>query len=203
MQNTLLVLSGILFVLAVFPGIGPQNLNTASHGIRKNHHYAVATTCFIADGLLIIFGGVGLKLSNSHLIITIINIIGIVFILFYLFIKIKRLFGSHEKYKISPQMDSLNTSITRAIALTWLNPLVFMDTIVILGGAASHYYNNDWYLFMLGTIIGDFIWQFGLVSLCSKFSYKLNNVKVWVSLDSFTIIVTSYVLYKTIYLVMH
>ena len=199
----LIVLTGIIFVLALFPGIGPQNLNTLSHGIRNNYAYTVATTCFLSDGALIILGGIGLKLSNSSLIILLINCFGVLFIAFYLLVKIKDLFKIHTKYKISTVHDSIKTSILRALALTWLNPLVFIDTIVVVGGAASHYLQSNWYFFMLGTIIGDFIWQFGLVYIAGKFSYNLNQVKVWVTLDIITIGILAYILYKTILLVVH
>lgn len=206
MNNILIVLNGIIFVLALFPGIGPQNLNTMSHGIKKNHAYAVALTCFICDGALIVLGGAGLKLSNSNTIILIINCLGVIFISMYLFVKIKslfNLFNIHETYKISNEHDTLKTSILRALLLTWLNPLVFIDTIVVVGGTASHYIDFNWYLFMLGTIIGDFIWQFGLVYISGKLSHKLNQIKVWVTLDVITVCILSYVLYKTITLVVH
>ncbi len=203
LYNTFVVLNGIIFVLALFPGVGPQNLNTMSHGIKKNHAYTVALTCFICDGALIILGGAGLKLSNSNTVIIIINCIGILFISIYLFIKIKSLFNVHKTYKISNEHDTLKISIMRALLLTWLNPLVFIDTIVVVGGAASHYVDLNWYLFMVGTIIGDFIWQFGLVYISGKLSHTLNQIKVWVTLDIFTVCILSYVLYKTIVLVMN
>ena len=201
--NMLTILTGIIFVLALFPGIGPQNLNTLSHGIKKNHAATVALTCFLSDGALIVLGCIGLKLSNSSLITLTINTFGILFISFYLLIKIKSLFNTHAKYKILDVHDSLKISIMRALALTWLNPLVFIDTVVVVGGAASHYINLNWYLFILGTLIGDFIWHFGLIYIAGKLSYKLNQIKVWIMLDVITICILSYVLYKTILLVVH
>ena len=61
----LIVLNGILITLALFIGIGPQNLNIISHAIKKNHPYVVASTCFISDAILIIMGGFSIKFSNS------------------------------------------------------------------------------------------------------------------------------------------
>lgn len=197
------LLIGMTFVLGILPGIGPQNLNTLSHAIKKNHHYLVAATCVISDCLLILIGGVGLKLFNSQTVILLVNITGIIFISCYLIIKIKGLFSIHKKHKISNHADNIKTSITRALILTWLNPLVCMDTIVIVGGASSHYYQLDWFMFILGTILGDIIWIYGLVFVASKLSYKLNKPSIWVSLDIFTICIMTYILYKTIILVLH
>ncbi|MFN8769605.1 MAG: LysE/ArgO family amino acid transporter [Neisseriaceae bacterium] len=192
---------GILFTLAVFPGLGPQNLNILSHAIKKNHHYAVATTCVLADILLIILGTTGLKLFNSKIIVLLINILGIIFIFFYVLVKIKNLFNWHKNYRITSQIDTKKTSIIRALALTWLNPLVFLDTIVIIGGVSSHYYHLDWFYFTLGSITGDIIWIYSLTFISSKFAYKLNNQRFWLILDSFTICMMIFILYKTILLV--
>ncbi|MBY0379873.1 MAG: LysE family transporter [Burkholderiales bacterium] len=198
----IILLTGIIFVLGILPGIGPQNLNILSHGIRQNYHYVVGTTCVIADGVLIILGGVGLKLSNSQTIILVINIVGIIFIGFYILLKAKDLFNVHDKYNISSQIYTLKTSITRALVLTWLNPLVFIDTVVIIGGASSHYIGKDWFCFMLGAILGDIIWIYGLVFVSSKLSYKLNHPTVWFILDILTILIMTFILYQTIILVL-
>ena len=86
--------------------------------------------------------------------------------------------------------------------LTWLNPLVFIDTIIIIGGASSHYTDANWYWFTLGALLGDVVWIYGLVFISSKLSHKLNNPMVWVILDTTTIIIMAFVLYKTIVLLM-
>jgi L-lysine exporter family protein LysE/ArgO len=195
------LLTGFFFTLAILPGIGPQNLNTLSHGIKKNHHYLVGTTCVIADGVLIIIGCLGLKLSDSHSIILTINIVGILFISYYIISKIKNLFKAHTKYKINLTLDDKKTSIIRAIILTWLNPLVFIDIIIIIGGASKHYTGVNWYWFTLGAILGDIIWIYGLVFISSKLSNKLNNPTVWIILDIFTICIMIFILYKTLILI--
>lgn len=189
------IISGALFVIGIIAGIGPQNLNTINHAILRNYHYHVAFTCFIADSILILIGGTWLSITKSHIIINMINLIGVIFISWYLLIKLKALFQKHQQ-KINPQLISKNKAILRALALTWLNPLVFIDTIIIIGGNVTHYVGLAKITFLIGAILGDFIWLFGLSYLASYFSYSLNKNWMWVLLDLLTIVILIIILYK-------
>ena len=192
------IFSGAVFVLAVIAGIGPQNLNIISHAIKKNHSLAVSTTCCVADLTLLIAGGVGLSLGGSKSIILTINIVGIIFMLWYLAVKVRGLFRHHEKFKVVEEELTRNQAMLKALALTWLNPLVLIDTIVIIGGTSSHYHGMAWVDFMLGAIFGDIIWIYGVTYLASSFADQLNRVGVWICLDLITIVIMLVILYKTI-----
>ena len=192
------IFSGAVFVLAVIAGIGPQNLNIISHAIKKNHSLAVSTTCCVADLTLLIAGGVGLSLGGSKSIILTINIVGIIFMLWYLAVKVRGLFRHHEKFKVVEEEQTRNQAMLKALALTWLNPLVLIDTIVIIGGTSSHYHGMAWVDFMLGAIFGDIIWIYGVTYLASSFADQLNRVGVWICLDLITIVIMLVILYKTI-----
>ncbi len=196
--NLVAIFSGTIFVLAVIAGIGPQNLNIISHAIKRNHALAVSTTCCLADLTLLIAGGVGLSLSGSKIIILIINVVGIVFMLWYLSVKIRSLFRQHKKLQIVEERQTRNQAILKALALTWLNPLVLIDTIVIIGGTSSHYHGTAWIDFMLGAILGDIVWIYGITFLASFFADQLNRVQIWIALDILTIGIMLVILYKTI-----
>jgi L-lysine exporter family protein LysE/ArgO len=197
-HHLLNIISGMLFVLAVIAGIGPQNLNTISHGIKKNYPYVVATTCFIADGSLVLVGCIGLNITSSKILNLLITVIGAIFICYYLFVKIKSLISPHSRYKISSEVLSKKQAVIRALALTWLNPLVFIDTIIIIGGASSHFTGLNLLDFIIGALLGDLTWLFGLSYISQKLSYKLNRPKVWLFLDISTILIMLFILYKTI-----
>ncbi|MFN7094200.1 MAG: LysE/ArgO family amino acid transporter [Burkholderiales bacterium] len=192
------ILSGAIFVLAVIAGIGPQNLNTLNHAIQKNHAYPVATTCFLADSTLILAGGIGLTLADSHLIILFINLIGILFMTGYLLLKIRGLFQHRSKLTIKGELLTQRQAILRALALTWLNPLVFIDTIVVIGGTATQYIGSRRIDFIVGALLGDLVWLFGLTFVASALAHKLNRTSVWISLDILTIGIMLIILYKTI-----
>lgn len=202
-ENLTAIFSGAVFVLAVIAGIGPQNLNIIRHAIKRNHTFAVSTTCCLADLTLLIAGGVGLSLSGSKVIILIINIVGIIFMLWYLAVKVRGLFRHHEKFKIEEEKQTRNQAMLKALALTWLNPLVLIDTIVIIGGTSSHYHGAAWVDFMLGAILGDILWIYGVTLLARSFANQLNRVGVWITLDLITIVIMLVILFKTIGFVIH
>ena len=189
------VLSGGIFVLGVIAGIGPQNLNTMTHGIRRNHEFAVATTCFLADSILIVVGILGLKLTDSRVLILLINIVGIAFLAYYLWIKLRGLNQRHE-HKLKNEIVSRKVAVFRALALTWLNPLVIIDTIVVIGGASAHYAGWRNWAFLVGAVLGDFVWLFGLVIISRTFAERLNRPRVWLFIDISTILLVAYVLIK-------
>ena len=189
--------AGALFVLGVIAGIGPQNFNTINHAIRRNHEYAVATTCFLADSVLILVGCIGLQFTNSKWLLLVINLIGIAFLIYFLWKKVRGLNVPHQ-VKFNYEILDKKTSILRALALTWLNPLVFIDTLVIIGGASTHYHGLSHFAFTLGALFGDFIWLFGLTLVARTFSEKLNRPAVWMLIDISTIILVAYILIKMI-----
>ncbi len=196
MTHLLAILSGAVFVMAVIAGVGPQSLNIMSHAIRRNHAYSVAFTCFIADSALILLGGVGLSLSGSSDIILMINVIGILFMTWYTINKIIGLFKQRKKFQIND-----DNALTQKQAI--VNPLVFIDTIVVIGGTASQYHGATWVDFMIGAVLGDFAWIFGLAYLAKSFSNQLNKAIIWIMLDIMTIIIILIILYKTIGYVIH
>ena len=202
--HILAILSGAVFVMAVIAGVGPQSLNIMSHAIRRNYAYSVGFTCFIADSVLILLGGVGLSLSGSTDIILMINVIGILFMTWYTINKIISLFKQRKKFQINDDNAlSQKQAVVKALALTLLNPLVFIDTIVVIGGTASQYHGATWVDFMIGAVLGDFAWIFGLAYLAKSFSNQLNKAIIWIMLDVMTIIIILIILYKTIGYVIH
>lgn len=197
MEFLSVVLGGAIFVLGVIAGIGPQNLNIMTHAIRRNHEYAVVTTCFLADSILILLGGIGLALTGAKWFLLLINVVGIIFLVYYLWLKIRDLNKPHEVKFANTILDK-KTAIFRALALTWLNPLVIVDTIVIIGGASTHYLGINHVAFIIGALLGDFIWIFGLNFISRKYADKLNQPRVWFVIDIATIILVAYVAIKMI-----
>lgn len=197
LEYLITIFSGALLVIGIIAGIGPQNLNTMSHAIRRNHEYWVATSCFIGDSALILIGCVGLQFADSKIFLTIINIVGIIFLSYYLWLKLKGL-NKPRDVKFDRQILSKRAAILRALGLTLLNPLVFIDTIVVIGGTSTHYLGIHHSAFIIGALAGDAIWLYGLTILSRTFSDKLNRPRVWMLIDLATIVIVAYILIKMI-----
>ncbi|MEN9946222.1 MAG: hypothetical protein RLZZ293_608 [Pseudomonadota bacterium] len=197
MQLIEIFLSGAVFVFGIVAGIGPQNLNIMSHAIHRNYAKEVAITCFLADSLLILVGCIGLSFMNAKWLLLSINLFGIIFLVYYLWQKIVQLNQPHH-VKFANAILTRRAAILRALALTWLNPLVFIDTLVIIGGASTHYTGLANLSFTAGAVIGDLAWIFGVTYLSQRFADKLRSPRVWMLIDISTIILVAYVLIKMI-----
>lgn len=195
LHDVMVVINAMLFVIGIIAGIGPQTLNIISHGIQKNYAVTITVTCVLADAILIVFGCVGLSyFEEATILIRVINAVGAIFLSWYLINKIKGLFLPHH-VRISKHKDTtFIQAITKALAITWLNPLVFIDTIVLIGGTSATYHGNQKWLYLTGALLGDFVWLFSLMLAGIIFSNKLNKPKVWITLDIFTIIIVLYVM---------
>ncbi len=192
-----IILGSGLLVIGIIAGIGPQNLNTMTHAIRKNHAYLVATTCFIGDSFLILVGCIGLQFATSKIFLNTVNIIGILFMCYFLWSKLNNL-TKVKQIKFEQRILSKKVAVIRALGFTLLNPLVFIDTIVIIGGASTFYDGNKHLAFILGALLGDAIWLFGLTKLSMMFADRLNHPKVWLLIDLATIIIVAFVLIKMV-----
>lgn len=203
LQHFLSILSGAIFVMAVVAGIGPQSLYLISQGIKRNHYQLTSTICFLADGIIILISCIGLAVSGSKNIFLIVNILGLFFISWFLYNKITNLFKKRQKLNIDNYTLTKPQVVLRGLALTWLNPIVFMDSIVIIGGTATHYAGPSRIDFIIGALLGDFIWVFGISYIAAKFSHKLNRASTWVVLDLSTIIIMGFVWYKTLLFIIY
>ncbi|MCC2626059.1 MAG: hypothetical protein K0R14_1932 [Burkholderiales bacterium] len=198
LEHVLTIFSGAIFGITIIAGIGPQSLNILTHAIKNNYPYLVAAICIIADGSLIILGSFSLGLGNSKLLFSLVNLFSIAFILWYISQKIRGLFRQFNQFNFNNKILNRSQSTLKALSLTLLNPLVFIDTVIIIGGNSLRYHGLARLDFILGTLIGDFIWLFGLVLVGRKFAYWLNKKLVWICIDVLTIAIMSIILYKII-----
>ncbi len=183
--------------MSIIAGIGPQTMNIISHSINKNYAVTVTSISAVADITLILIGCFGILSIENPIFLRIIYIIGISFLSYYTITKIFSLF-KHSKFKSSQNILSKKQSIFNAFALTWLNPLVFVDTIIVIGGNSSRYQNSEHLAFTIGAVIGDTLWLFGIMYISRRFSTLLNRNIVWKIIDIITIILVGLVIFKMI-----
>lgn len=183
--------------MAIIAGIGPQTMNIISHSINKNHAQLVTSLSAIADISLILIGCFGIMSIDNPIFLKIIYAIGIIFLLYYTITKALTLLHS-KKISFNNRSISKNKAIFNALALTWLNPLVFVDTVIVIGGNSSRYHGIDHLAFTTGAIIGDTLWLFCVMYFSYKFAYKLNNTTIWRIIDITTIILVFIVIIKMI-----
>jgi L-lysine exporter family protein LysE/ArgO len=135
-------LFGFLTGLSLIVAIGAQNAFVLRLGIEgRNRVIApVVAICALSDGLLILLGvlGIGAVIEAAPVALVVIRVIGSGFLIVYgLFAARRAIRPGALVATESPRGTPLRTAVTTALALTWLNPHVYLDTVLFLGSVAN------------------------------------------------------------------
>lgn len=151
-------LSGFSLGLSLILAIGAQNAFVLRQGLRRSHVLPVALTCAISDAALIIAGvaGFGILVDRFPSLITLLTWAGAAFLFVYGALSLRSAWrggGVLQASDDSPQR--LGPVLATCLALTWLNPHVYLDTVVLLGGIAARYGEARW-IFGAGAVTASF-----------------------------------------------
>ena len=176
-------IQGFIIGSSLIIAIGPQNLYVINQGLKKNYILIVVLLCSLSDSLLIVCG---IYLSNSllnlneSLIITM-KLIGGIWLILYGINKIKNS-NSHNIENKEFKELSLNKVVFTTLAITYANPHVYLDTVVLLGSISVNF-NNKFY-FGLGAIVASFVFFFTLGYFSKFLSKYIKSKKVWFYIDN-------------------
>lgn len=157
---SLALLSGLGFGLSLIIAIGAQNAFVLRQGLRKEHVLVVVLVCALSDALLIGLGvgGLGTLLQFVPWLIVVVRIGGAAFLIVYGILAVRR--AVRLKALVAEgggAAMSLRTALGTVLALTWLNPHVYLDTVVLLGSVAGTHGGDRWW-FGLGAAVGSVVW---------------------------------------------
>ena len=186
------ILLGFFTGLSLILALGPQNLFVIEQGLKKNYIFTVCLICTMSD-VLFIFLGIFLFTyftTSNQQINNLLTILLIIFIANFIWGKVKTFSIEHEA-KDDNTKESFRVVILKTLAFTYLNPHVFSDTILILGGFSKSFSYVDKLNFGLGGSIASLIYFFLLGYGSSYFSKKLNNHYAWLYINSFIILYMS------------
>jgi L-lysine exporter family protein LysE/ArgO len=157
-------LSGFGLSLSLILAIGAQNAFVLKQGIKKEHTFVISFICALSDALLILCGvsGFGYVLERFPIAQKLALFGGFVFLMVY---GLKSLYSA---YKMSHSMElpqnstlSLKKAILLTLAFTWLNPHVYLDTMVLIGSVSTKF-GDDADIFALGAMSASFVFFFSL-----------------------------------------
>ncbi len=177
--------AGFATGLSLIVAIGAQNAFVLRQGLRRQHVLVVVLLCAFSDALLIVMGilGLGAAINSAPLLIEIFRFGGAAYLLWFAFSAIRRAWKPSVLNASEKITDSLKTTVLTALALTYLNPHVYIDTVLLLGSIANQF-ENQW-LFGLGAIAASFIWFFSLGFGASWLGNYLKKPIFWRILDLF------------------
>ena len=161
-----IALHGLLAGLSLIIAIGSQNVFVLCQGIRREHVLAVVTVCIASDVVLIYAGagGLGALVQAAPEVVGTARWAGVAFLLGYAALAARRavrggesLEGEGSGRSGEGRGSGLGAVIATTLAITWLNPHVYLDTVLLLGSIASTYGTRAW-LFVLGALVGSVLW---------------------------------------------
>ena len=153
-------LAGLGFGLSLIVAIGAQNAFVLRQGLRREHVLAVVLVCALSDAVLILLGiaGAGAVIEAVPVVLTVVRYAGAAFLLVYGLLAARRALRPAALTADGPAVRaSLAATVGTTLALTWLNPHVYLDTVVLLGSIANTRGDGRWW-FGVGAVLGSIIW---------------------------------------------
>ncbi|HTY27037.1 MAG TPA: L-lysine exporter [Mycobacterium sp.] len=182
MTSPLLV--GFLTSFTLIAAIGAQNAFVLRQGIRREHVLAVVSVCAVSDLLLITAGiaGIGALISAHPRTVTIAKVGGAAFLLGYGALAARRALRPSSMAPTEGGSARLISVILTCLALTFLNPHVYLDTVVLLGTLANQHADGRW-LFGIGAATASVVWFFSLGFGARRLSGLFATPLTWRILD--------------------
>ncbi|WP_290923382.1 LysE/ArgO family amino acid transporter [Halodesulfovibrio sp.] len=140
--------------------IGAQNAFLLSQSVRKNHHLTIALMCIMADMLLIGLGvfSVGRIVASSPEIKVFATFFGAAFLLWYGFCAFRSACKPGVLTTSSDATRSLRSVVLTTLAVTFLNPHTYLDTVVLMGSLGGQFIGNGKIYFWIGGVCASAIW---------------------------------------------
>ncbi len=171
---------GMALGAALILPLGPQNALVLNQGVRRQYHLMTAGLCTLSDVVLIcagVFGGSAL-LTQSPLLLSLVTWGGVAFLLWYGWGALRAAFSANVALASEKAMQQGRWRIfATMMAVTWLNPHVYIDTFVVLGSLGGQLPAEARSWFALGSVSASLLWFFGLALLAAWLSPLLNTVK--------------------------
>lgn len=177
--------SGFAVGLSLIVAIGAQNAFVLKQGLKQQYVFWICVICALSDSILILMGVAGFAQVIAHYphMVMISKYLGALFLLVY---GAQHFYSAYRTQQtISLDTDSpssLKRMLMLCLAFTWLNPHVYLDTVILMGSISTQYTLYKWW-FALGAVISSWFFFFSL-GYGSKFLLPwFQNPKAWKVLD--------------------
>jgi L-lysine exporter family protein LysE/ArgO len=153
-------LAGLGLGLSLIVAIGAQNAFVLRQGLRREHVLPIVIICAASDAVLIVAGvaGLGALLERAEWLLVVVRIAGAAFLSWY-GVRAAIRASRPATLDANPAGDSvsLRSAVVTVLALTWLNPHVYLDTVVLLGSIGATHGDTRWW-FAAGAALGSILW---------------------------------------------
>ena len=184
MLNT--YLQGLSIGFSLIIAIGAQNAFVLKQGLKKKFVFWVCTVCALSDSILIIFGVTGFSaiLQQYPNFIVFAKWGGALFLIWYGLQHAIQAIRSEQSLNASQQDENnLGKILLICLTLTWLNPHVYLDTVILLGTISTQFETTKLY-FALGAITASWLFFFTIGYGTRILIPIFENPKAWKILDA-------------------
>ena len=178
-------IAGFSLGFSLILAIGSQNAFVLRQGLKKEHVFIVCLICSASDALLITLGvsGFSIIIATIPWIEPLARYGGALFLFIYGAMNFWSAFQNNESLNpADAKTSSLLTIATTCLALTWLNPHVYLDTVMLLGSISTQYVGQK-VEFALGAVTASFAFFFALGYGARVLRPFFENPKSWKVLD--------------------
>ena len=178
-------LQGFAIGLSLIVAIGAQNAFVLKQGLKKQAVFWVCFVCALSDSILVVLGitGFATVIQLYPELVGFAKWAGAVFLLWYGLQHAIQAFKSNQSLHAGSQNEiQLSKIIIVCLALTWLNPHVYLDTVVLIGSISTQFEQTKLY-FTLGVITASWLFFFSLGYGARVLIPVFANPKAWKVLD--------------------
>jgi L-lysine exporter family protein LysE/ArgO len=183
-DNAVAAAAGLGTGLSLIVAIGAQNAFVLRQGLRREHVGPVVAVCAASDAVLISagVGGLGAVVRAWPRAVTAVAWIGGLFLIGYGLLAARRALRPARLDPRDGAGPSRGAALLTCLALTWLNPHVYLDTVLLLGSAGNSYGAARW-SFALGAATASLLWFAGLGYGAGRLARLFARPRAWTVLD--------------------
>jgi L-lysine exporter family protein LysE/ArgO len=181
---------GFLTGLSLIIAIGAQNAFVIRQGLSRSNVLLIVLICAASDAVLIFLGtgGLGTLIQSKPALLEFIRWFGVLYLTWFGVKAVRSVLSSQSLEVREGTSSSKKAAIFSVLGFTFLNPHVYLDTVILLGSIANQFEEDRWF-FALGASIGSFLW-FSAIGFGAKAASRFMSRPIfWKILDSIIAVV--------------
>ncbi len=190
--------TGFSVGLSLIVAIGGQNIWVLSQSMAGANRLVIATVCIVCDALLIVAGVSSIATLQQWIppLVPLLTIAGVLLLLYLAYGAAKRAWQGNSGLQTDAQVQLQSTGKTAltALAITLLNPHVYLDTVVLLGSLGNAQPSPFW--FTVGACLASFCWFSALTGFAPKLKLLLSSPLRWRLFDGSVALLLSLIAVK-------
>ena len=184
------LIPGFLTGLSLIVAIGAQNAFVIRQGLLRSHVLLVVAVCSISDALLIVLGtsGLGAIVKTNQDLLTFIRWFGVAYLTWFGIRSLRSAFKENQLAATGAAESSWEKILATVLALTYLNPHVYLDTVIFVGSLANQFTSDRWY-FAVGASAASLLWFSSIGFGAQAASAIMSKPIFWKIFDTFVALV--------------